>query len=1676
MAQIPFTMPDMASFYTFLDSFDHRYPSDTLEGGYYNQMQRIRLTWGSRLAPDGNMRRAHRARTDYVRAYPITTVSGSNFNTQVSLPLSHPNVSDWEELGHTSDLLGDNKREAKGMGQIHRLAFHPQFGVSNQTIYAGSHYGGLFRSDDDGQNWYNYHTDRGLPLTSVGGVAASATHVYVCTGNGDYGFSSFGADANYQPNQGNITNYNPIHTQGVYRCSHGASGPSAWTAINGQSVTMLDGSTRQDLLEVFEAGGTMRELIIHPSNASILLIATSQGIFRTANGGQTWQQVLLGPPTAPDSEWRGLVFHPTNPNIVYASGQDVYRSNDAGVTWTSMTNGLQLHPNALRVNLAVTPAAPDRLYAYVKIPTDGVLYVYDSTGWSLQATNIHPYVGWTAIAVSPIYPNVVHFGGEFVRVNWKVLQSGNPMNISGSIDADRSSIHYDTHVLHYPPNGDTTIYAATHGGVSKKVVGNVRRVRNWTNLYNGLAVSTVWAFDDWEGNPDFLITANQDVGANHTYDRGQVWYSDVDMGDGYSVRINDQDGTAYIKGNDYEGLYQTDPERRPLRSISNYDGDNQKAFSAPFENYDFSQPGDFTAVTPIIPHNVFPAKNHPKTDSFYLGFTELYLRYQTQLSTQQWSYLHFLTTEAFPGYIYDVNWNPLSTSTSAPRCSSRGGTVIGLDTLYYGPPLPPLWHARIDSICLYPDSAADYGQIYSQLWGEPCSDLYQHQPISLRRRIMEIAFSEDAGTDYTYLATLGDISNHKCGFYFNDRAIHCDTCFIDLTDSIPYDASIVGNLDPNPITGIAVDPLDGNRVWISLSGYSQQLKVLYSQDAGRTWTTWDDTDNALANLNVPINNIVYQRGTNDRLYIATDVGVYVREGQGAWLRYGENFPNVRVTELKINYCVGKLRAATFGRGVWENDLLPAEEAISYRSFRTISGQQTWSATKHMSRDLRILSGAQLILDSMTLNMPKNGLIVIEPGGKLIVDGSTITNACGQVWQGIQVWGQTDEPQDDQHQGVLVVQNGSVVEHAREAVSPWQVGNFPKPDGTGGTGGIVRASDSEFRNNWRSVGFMQYRGATYEQSIFDRCTFAVDTTIRQGFLGHISAWDVSRLRIQGCTFEDARTSRSGNGYGVYSLEASIHLRPSFQGGIAQQSHFEGLARAVEIGSTPSRYSWVVDQTTFDHNWRGIINRAGAFVRLIRNDFTLSPYPNQFESYGIGLLRQVTFIVEQNTIEVDPTTPNAPSIGIWVDDTKGGYNRLRNNDFERTTLGIYVNGDNGFDGINRGSGLQFWCNGFIANAYDFSLFADGQPALVGDNQGSTNEPAKNTFSYPLSSFNGQDWHMHNDGSGMLSVNYWVPQNPSTIEVPIDTINTDVFNALGQGNVNFCADYYTNTNQFSPQDGNTSLTLQQLKQSYYTAMLACEEEEGKVPVDSAEVAIKAQEVTYWASEVVFYYQNDTLGPHPDSTLAWLQKIPGLLTQYAIVGHYWKQGLYTDALSYLNTIPANYTLTAREQSNHDDYSLLKDMLHTAYQDNRNEALLEEIEVEVLRNIADGNHGFAALYAANIINFFYVHEYTYLPTIPEVGGEEKLLNLPEQEQTDLQVYPNPSRTWAAIRYSLPKDTEKGRLVVTSTNGQIIVDQLLDQPIDQISLITRDWHTGVYFVAIIANEVVQHRTTLVIRR
>ncbi|MEI7492236.1 MAG: T9SS type A sorting domain-containing protein [Bacteroidota bacterium] len=147
-------------------------------------------------------------------------------------------------------------------------------------------------------------------------------------------------------------------------------------------------------------------------------------------------------------------------------------------------------------------------------------------------------------------------------------------------------------------------------------------------------------------------------------------------------------------------------------------------------------------------------------------------------------------------------------------------------------------------------------------------------------------------------------------------------------------AEITGTLPvgSGSITYIAVKNNDENTLWVTLSGYNA-YKVYESTNGGTTWT------NISGGLPpIPAYAIVQnkQSVSEVQLYAGTELGVYFKKGTDNWIPYNTGLPNVKIGEIEIYYASNPqnsiLRAATFGRGLWETPVyvlctLPAAPVI-----------------------------------------------------------------------------------------------------------------------------------------------------------------------------------------------------------------------------------------------------------------------------------------------------------------------------------------------------------------------------------------------------------------------------------------------------------------------------------------------------------------------------------------------------------------------------------------------------------------------------------------------------------------------------------------------------------------------------------------------------------------------------
>ena len=130
--------------------------------------------------------------------------------------------------------------------------------------------------------------------------------------------------------------------------------------------------------------------------------------------------------------------------------------------------------------------------------------------------------------------------------------------------------------------------------------------------------------------------------------------------------------------------------------------------------------------------------------------------------------------------------------------------------------------------------------------------------------------------------------------------------------------TVSSSLPNNTISSIEIHPQNPDRVWLSFETYSTGTKVYSTDNGGSTWT---NISGALPDF--PAHRIIYQNGhPDDCLYLATENGVYYLDNTlPDWIPHMTGLPNVYVEDIEIPRETNVLRIATYGRGVWESDLV-----------------------------------------------------------------------------------------------------------------------------------------------------------------------------------------------------------------------------------------------------------------------------------------------------------------------------------------------------------------------------------------------------------------------------------------------------------------------------------------------------------------------------------------------------------------------------------------------------------------------------------------------------------------------------------------------------------------------------------------------------------------------------------
>ncbi len=539
------------------------------------------------------------------------------------------------------------------------------------------------------------------------------------------------------------------------------------------------------------------------------------------------------------------------------------------------------------------------------------------------------------------------------------------------------------------------------------------------------------------------------------------------------------------------------------------------------------------------------------------------------------------------------------------------------------------------------------------------------------------------------------------------------------SDISPHHVGHSGN-----ISSIAVDPNNPDRAWITYGGYATasggNQNVYITTDGGSSWTNYSN--------GLPLGStkdIVYQHGSNDILYLSLGNSIYYRSASmTAWDCYDKNMPITLITDLEISYCTGKLYASTFGRGVWETDLIGYGDAAGFSN--AITSNTTWSSSRFLTGSIKVTSGNTLTISGTNtiIRMPRHGTITVEPGAHLIVTDATITNSCENcMWLGIEAVGNSSLSQSGSNQGKVTLTNARI-EYARNATMNW-----PAYSGGGGakTGGIIQAVNTEFINCRRSVAFNEYyNGVAKNVSFYRQCKFIIGDGYKgdanSPFEEQAALYNVNGVKFYGCEFYN-RLNNAQNGLGI-----AIHIVGgggevyNYDPTASSPTHnkFVGFKFGIfsEAASIPM-YKTYVDGAIFDSCGIGIRGLNDQNIVTTNNSFSVGrgayteiSMTECYKNIGIFLTACPNAIVEENTmtgVSISSPPSGFERMGIVIDNSGGNDKQVYRNTMTGLEYGVLaINRNN--NGQDRGAapGLRVICNTFQNNLRDIQASTD-QPDI-------------------------------------------------------------------------------------------------------------------------------------------------------------------------------------------------------------------------------------------------------------------------------------------------------------------------------------------------------------------------------
>src|SRR6266536_905962 len=323
------------------------------------------------------------------------------------------------------------------------------------TLFVGAASGGVWKSDDSGTRYRPVFDEQ--PVQSIGAIALdpkNSKNVWVGTGE------------SWTRNSVSIGD-------GIYKSTDGGE---TWTHSG------LEKSER------------IAKIAVSPKNSDTVFAAvpgalwsdsTDRGLYKTTDGGKTWNQILKGPNLS--TGCTDVAIDSTNPEIMFAamwdfrrkgweyrsggesptapSGSGLFRSTDGGNTWMEITaeanTGFPKKPYG-RLAVAIAPSDAKRVYAFVESP-DSALFVSDDGGMTWEKRDKSQWMVWRPFYFASLIVDPKNHNRIFKTDGSLIVSedAGKSFAVVGGF----GGMHGDVHDVWIDPTNTQVVFSGDDGGM-----------------------------------------------------------------------------------------------------------------------------------------------------------------------------------------------------------------------------------------------------------------------------------------------------------------------------------------------------------------------------------------------------------------------------------------------------------------------------------------------------------------------------------------------------------------------------------------------------------------------------------------------------------------------------------------------------------------------------------------------------------------------------------------------------------------------------------------------------------------------------------------------------------------------------------------------------------------------------------------------------------------------------------------------------------------------------------------------------------------------------------------------------------------------------------------------------------------------------------------------------------